>query len=203
MGGHTGRQRRWLAPAAGRFAVVSCSKSGHEKGATFQLLTTLRTNTQERTQHAQGTPQNDSCGQLQTMCDCPAVLSASSVRAGGQRRPFRRAFKSQMSSSRLPRHLKFTLTLRSNQASSPMTLRLRRGGKEVEKGVGRPQVAGGKSSGRVMKTGHGSGNPSARWKERSSCRGERQQSSARFDLAHVRKTVETWAEGWVGSAQKH
>ena len=52
-------------------------------------------------------------------------------------------------SSRLPRHLKFTLTLRSNQASSPMTLRLRRGGKEVEKGVDRPQVAGGKSSGGV------------------------------------------------------
>ena len=48
-----------------------------------------------------------------------------------------------------PGHLKFTLTLRSNQASSPMTLRLRRGGKEVEKGVDRPQVAGGKSSGGV------------------------------------------------------
>jgi hypothetical protein len=30
-----------------------------------------------------------------------------------------------------------------------MTLRLQRGGKEVEKGVGRPQAAGGKSSGGV------------------------------------------------------
>ena len=37
-------------------------------------------------------------------------------------------------------------TPRRTKATSPMTLRLRRGGKEVEKGVGRPQVAGGKSS---------------------------------------------------------
>ena len=49
-----------------------------------------------------------------------------------------------------------------------------------------------------MKTGHGSGNPSARWKERSSCRGERQRSSARFDLGRARKTVETEQKGgWI------
>ena len=40
-------------------------------------------------------------------------------------------------------------TPRKTKATSPMTLRLRRGGKEVEKGVGRPHVAGGKSSGGV------------------------------------------------------
>ena len=40
-------------------------------------------------------------------------------------------------------------TPRRTKATSPMTLRLRRGEKEVEKGVGRPQVAGGKSSGGV------------------------------------------------------
>ena len=34
--------------------------------------------------------------------------------------------------------------------------------------------------GRVMKTGHGSGNPSASWKERTSCHGEWQRSSARL-----------------------
>ena len=49
-----------------------------------------------------------------------------------------------------------------------------------------------------MKTGHGSGNPSARWKERSSCRGERQRSSTRFDLGRARKTVETEQKGgWI------
>ena len=40
-------------------------------------------------------------------------------------------------------------TPRKTKATSPMTLRLRRGGKEVEKGVDRPQVVGGKSSGGV------------------------------------------------------
>ena len=40
-------------------------------------------------------------------------------------------------------------TPRKTKATSPMTLRLRQGEKEVEKGVGRPQVAGGKSSGGV------------------------------------------------------
>ena len=49
-----------------------------------------------------------------------------------------------------------------------------------------------------MKTGHGSGNPSARWKERSSCRGERQRSSTRFDLGRAIKTVETEQKGgWI------
>ena len=107
-----------------------------------------RTNVQQCTQHALGTPQNDIFSQLGTVCDYPAVFLANSVRAGGQRRPFHHAFKSLMSHL-VSRHLKFTLTLRSNQASSPMTLRLRRGGKEVEKGVDRPQVVGGKSSGGV------------------------------------------------------
>ena len=36
-------------------------------------------------------------------------------------------------------------TPRRTKAPSPITLRLRRGGKEVEKGVGRPQVAGGRA----------------------------------------------------------
>ena len=40
-------------------------------------------------------------------------------------------------------------TPRRTKATSPMTLRLRWGGKDVEKGVGRPQVVGGKSSGGV------------------------------------------------------
>ena len=45
-----------------------------------------------------------------------------------------------------------------------------------------------------MKTG----NPSARWKERSSCRGERQRSSTRFDLGRAIKTVETEQKGgWI------
>jgi hypothetical protein len=132
-------------PFRGRFVA---QKRARKRG-NLSIIDNVRTNAQQHTQHAQDTPQNDSCGQLQTMCDCPAVFSASSVHASGQRRPFRRAFKSQMRSSRLPGHLKVTLTLRSNQASSPMTLRLRRRGKEVEKGVDRPQVAGGKSSGGV------------------------------------------------------
>ena len=92
------------------------------------------------------------------------------------------------------------LNLTHSTHSTPKRLRCAR--KEVEKGVGRPQVVGGKSSMCAMKTGHGSGNPSARWKERSSCRGERQQSPARFDLA-CSKTVENWAEGQPGSTQKH
>ena len=76
-----------------------------------------------------------------------------------------------------------TTTPKRTKATSPKTLWLRWAGKEVEKGVGRPQVAGNKSSMAVCdETGHGSGNPSARWKERSSCRGERQQSPTRFDL---------------------
>ena len=134
-------------PFRGRFVA---QKRARKRG-NLSIIDNVRTNAQQHTQHAQDTPQNDSCGQLQTMCDCPAVFSASSVHASGQRRPFRRAFKSQMRSSRLPGHLKVTLTLRSNQASSPMTLRLRRRGKEVEKGVDRPQVAGGKSSGGVRR----------------------------------------------------
>ena len=60
-----------------------------------------RTNVQQCTQHALDTPQNDIFSQLRTICDCPAVFLANSVRAGGQRRPFHHAFKSLMRSSRL------------------------------------------------------------------------------------------------------
>jgi hypothetical protein len=55
-----------------------------------------RTTIQQRTQHAPDAPHNGSCSQLRVIYDCPAVSSASSVHAGGQRRPFRHAFKSQM-----------------------------------------------------------------------------------------------------------
>ena len=48
-------------------------------------------------------------------------------------------------------------TPRRTKAPSPITLRLRWGGKEVEKGVGRPQVAAGKSSMCAMRPATGPG----------------------------------------------
>ena len=49
-----------------------------------------------------------------------------------------------------------------------------------------------------MKTGHGSGNPSASWKERTSCHGEWQRSSARLRRRARKKTAGTEQKnGWV------
>ena len=70
------------------------------KRGNLSMADDTRTTTQQRTQHAPVAPHNDSCSQLRVIYDCPAVFSASSVHAGGQRRPFRHAFKSQMRSSR-------------------------------------------------------------------------------------------------------
>ena len=123
----------WLAGAAGggaRRAFQGMEGAGwwrnggrfgkeiltRKRGNLFDVDDT-RTNTRQHTQHAPDAPQNDSCSQLRVMCDYPAVFSSSSMRAGGQRRPFRRAFKSQMRSSRLVGVLKFTLVVRSDHAS--------------------------------------------------------------------------------------
>ena len=76
-------------PFRGRFVA---QKRARKRG-NLSIIDNVRTNAQQHTQHAQDTPQNDSCGQLQTKCDCPAVFSASSVRAGGQRRPFRDSWR--------------------------------------------------------------------------------------------------------------
>ena len=51
---------------------------------------------------------------------------------------------------------------------------------EDEDSVVRPQVVLARANWRATKTGHGSGNPSASWKERASCHGEWQRSSARL-----------------------
>ena len=51
---------------------------------------------------------------------------------------------------------------------------------EDEDSVVRPQVVLARANWRATKTGHGSGNPSASWKERTSCHGEWQRSSARL-----------------------
>jgi hypothetical protein len=103
---------RWW-PFRSRFAL----KKRARKRGNLLIADTLRTNIQQHTQHAPDSLQNDSCSQLRTICDRPAVFLASSMRAGGQRRPFRRAFKSQMRSSRLVGVLKFTLVVRSDHAS--------------------------------------------------------------------------------------
>ena len=115
----------WRQAASGEVRSAGCWRNGgrfitqilSRKRGNLSMADDTRTTTQQRTQHAPVAPHNDSCSQLRVICDCPAVFSASSVHAGGQRRPFRHAFKSQMRSSRLPGHLKFTLALRSNQAS--------------------------------------------------------------------------------------
>ena len=88
----------WWRPFRSRFAL----KKRARKRGNLLIADTLRTNVQQCTQHALDTPQNDIFSQLRTICDCPAVFLANSVRAGGQRRPFRHTFKSLMRSSRLP-----------------------------------------------------------------------------------------------------
>ena len=87
----------WWRPFRSRFAL----KKRARKRGNLLIADTLRTNVQQCTQHALDTPQNDIFSQLRTICDCPAVFLANSVRAGGQRRPFHHAFKSLMRSSRL------------------------------------------------------------------------------------------------------
>ena len=87
---------RWR-PFRSRFAF----KKRARKRGNLSMADTLRTNVQQCTQHALDTPQNDIFSQLRTICDCPAVFLANSVRAGGQWRPFQHAFKSLMRSSRL------------------------------------------------------------------------------------------------------
>ena len=99
------------------FRSRSALKKRARKRGNLSIADMLRTNVQQCTQHALDTPQNDIFSQLRTICDCPAVFLASSMRAGGQRRPFRHAFKSQMRSSRLVGVLKFTLVVRSDHAS--------------------------------------------------------------------------------------
>ena len=135
----------WRQAASGGVRSAGCWRNGgrfitqilSRKRGNLSMADDTRTTTQQRTQHAPVAPHNDSCSQLRVIYDCPAVFSASSVHAGGQRRPFRHAFKSQMRSSRLPGHLKFTLALRSNQASwgaprvAPTPVRLKGQGKWV------------------------------------------------------------------------
>ena len=115
----------WRQAAAGGVRSAGCWRNGDRfnaqilsrKRGNLSIADDTRTNIQQRTQHTPDAPENGSCSHLRVICDCPAIFPASSVLAGGQRRPFRRAFKSRMRSSRLPGHLKFTLALRSNQAS--------------------------------------------------------------------------------------
>ena len=87
--------------AASALSCFALKKRARKRG-NLLIADTLRTNVQQCTQHALDTPQNDIFSQLRTICDCPAVFLANSVRAGGQRRPFHHAFKSLMRSSRLP-----------------------------------------------------------------------------------------------------
>ena len=59
-------------------------------------------------------------------------------------------------------------------------LRQQREAIEGEDSVVRPQFVLARATWRATQTGHGSGNPSASWKERTSCHGEWQRSSARL-----------------------
>ena len=59
-------------------------------------------------------------------------------------------------------------------------LRQQREAIEGEDSVVRPQFVLASATWRATQTGHGSGNPSASWKERASCHGEWQRSSARL-----------------------
>jgi hypothetical protein len=98
----------WRQAASGGVRSAGCWRNGgrfitqilSRKRGNLSMADDTRTTTQQRTQHAPVAPHNDSCSQLRVIYDCPAVFSASSVHAGGQRRPFRHAFKSQMRSSR-------------------------------------------------------------------------------------------------------
>jgi hypothetical protein len=98
----------WRQAASGGVRSAGCWRNGgrfitqilSRKRGNLSMADDTRTTTQQRTQHAPVAPRNDSCSQLRVIYDCPAVFSASSVHAGGQRRPFRHAFKSQMRSSR-------------------------------------------------------------------------------------------------------
>ena len=87
--------RRWTFRS--RFVF----KTWARKRGNLSMSDKTRTNVQQHTQHAPDALQSDSCSQLRTICDSPAVFLANSVRAGGQRRPFHHAFKSLMRSSRL------------------------------------------------------------------------------------------------------
>ena len=94
-------------------------------------------------------------------------------------------------------------TPRRTKATSPMTLRLRWAGKEVEKGVGRPQVVAGKSSMCAMRPATGPGTRLLAGRSEAAAATSGSRAPRVFDLGHARKTVEIWAEGWPGSAQKH
>ena len=95
---------RGLAAGAGGVRSAGCWRNGDRftaqilsrKRGNLSMADDTRTTIQQRTQHAPDAPHNGSCSQLRVIYDCPAVSSASSVHAGGQRRPFRHAFKSQM-----------------------------------------------------------------------------------------------------------